>query len=135
MDAAKTEGIMGTDVVTKIIKSSTELSVWKSKNTPERCPLCNRLMSSVPVSNRVVDHDHKTGAIRGVLCRNCNGLEGKLRNLCLRAGNHIEDIEWLERIIAYWKREPFDVYYPGTTFINGQYRPPIKRRRKKTWTK
>jgi len=32
----------------------------------------------------VLDHDHKTGAIRGVLCRGCNTIEGKLLGLFQR---------------------------------------------------
>jgi len=116
----------------KIIKSHTALAEWKKENTPAYCPLCGRKMALVQTRNKTVDHDHKTGAIRGVLCRNCNGLEGKIKNICTRAGNHIDDIEWLRRIIEYWQKEPYDVYYPGTTFNNGRYSPPkTKRKRRK----
>jgi hypothetical protein len=40
-----------------------------------RCEACG-----MPLSNRTltIDHNHKTGEIRGVLCRFCNALEGML---------------------------------------------------------
>lgn len=46
------------------------------------CAIC-----SVPLTPKTakVDHDHKTGYIRGALCNNCNGIEGKISNLANRA--------------------------------------------------
>lgn len=118
----------------KILKVGKELNAWKNANTPEECPLCERLMSTFPVANRVVDHDHKTGAIRGVMCRNCNGLEGKVFNLCVRAGNFIPNIPWLRNVIQYWldtTATPTGVYYPGTTVVKGKAVGPKKKRRRR----
>lgn len=49
------------------------------------CPLCRRNLTSLGSPNQCVDHDHDSGIIRGVLCRTCNGIEGKIRLLAIRA--------------------------------------------------
>ncbi len=51
------------------------------KKQNNRCPLCERDMTRL---RPTLDHCHKTGYIRGVLCNNCNGLEGKLAGLIAR---------------------------------------------------
>ena len=82
------------------------------KNTPEVCPLCGREMKYV--LDKVLDHDHKTGHVRDVVCRNCNGLEGKIHGLCVRAGKQISNSKFLENVVAYWKKHsvPSGVLYP-----------------------
>jgi hypothetical protein len=37
-----------------------------------------------------------------VLCRNCNGIEGKIKNLVTRARRGKPATEWLGRLILYW---------------------------------
>lgn len=45
-----------------------------------------------------LDHCHKTGKIRGVLCRRCNAAEGMVR------GTGIDPAEWGKRLKAYLAR-------------------------------
>ncbi len=52
------------------------------------CGICG---SEIKGKNKHVDHDHKTGKIRGVLCDNCNHMLGM---------SH-ENIELLKKAIVY----------------------------------
>jgi hypothetical protein len=47
------------------------------------CPICTRDMKKLRLI-MTLDHCHSTGHPRGVLCNNCNGLEGKLANILTR---------------------------------------------------
>jgi len=78
------------------------------KDQDSLCPLCERDLSYIKPQQRCVDHDHSkegdsAGAIRGVLCSNCNGNEGRIRRRVLCAKGHLSEIEWLENLLDYWK--------------------------------
>lgn len=64
-----------------------------------KCCLCFiDLKTVVPC----LDHDHETGFIRGVLCGNCNGIEGKIHNLVRRAKREHTKMFFIGRVIEYW---------------------------------
>ncbi len=74
------------------------------------CPICDRSWSSSVVP--CIDHDHKTGEIRGLLCGYCNRY---------MVGRH-RDYFLVGRIASYLKP-------PHTGFVVPK-RKPKKRRRK-----
>ena len=43
-------------------------------------------ITGLPIEVPCLDHDHKTGKVRGVLDRKCNAWEGKVRNAFIRVG-------------------------------------------------
>lgn len=52
----------------------------------QRCALCGAPFGKKAPMDPVLDHDHNTGAIRGVLHRGCNSLLGKVENNAPRYG-------------------------------------------------
>jgi hypothetical protein len=76
------------------------------------CALCPE---PVTIASGCLDHDHKTGLVRGVLCRNCNGIEGKVFNLANRAKRTMAPKDWLGKLILYWIKHETDqtgLYHP-----------------------
>ena len=58
----------------------------------------------VPKLIATLDHNHTNGVIRGVLCNNCNGIEGKIANRVNRAKRDLTIEEWLANLAAYWSK-------------------------------
>lgn len=60
-----------------------------------RCAICNRLPLEVSTrENLVVDHDHETNKVRGLLCHVCNAAIGLLQDridILLAAADYLED--------------------------------------------
>ena len=56
-----------------------KLASYRKNNQPSRCPILDIL-----TDDWVVDHDHQTGMIRGVISRQANSLLGKIENCYLK---------------------------------------------------
>lgn len=67
-----------------------ELYLYQGK----RCAICGRATGATRKLS--VDHDHKTGLVRGLLCRPCNDILGHLR----------DDPEAARRLVRYLVQPP-----------------------------
>lgn len=59
---------------------TSEVREYRLKTLEEQgyhCALCGEPLEA---AEAVLDHDHKSGYVRGVLHRGCNALEGKIAN-------------------------------------------------------
>lgn len=75
--------------------------IWQLQG--EKCALCGRT-KTLNEKNFAVDHDHRTGQIRGILCLSCNGHIGALG----------DTVESLEKALAYIRRASpvsWDTYF------------------------
>ncbi len=58
------------------------------------CAICDKPQNTFNTKNLYIDHDHKTGKVRGLLCHKCNNGLGFLD----------DDIKLLKRSIQYLER-------------------------------
>ena len=86
------------------------------------CPLCGK-----KIEDAVLDHQHRlrkaqtlgedgAGMIRGVLCRQCNALEGKVWNAMnryLQPKNKDERVIWLQNLVEYLSKKPTNLVHPS----------------------
>lgn len=98
----------------------SQMRLWAKKHLTEvqggRCLLCNDPIDLTIKGEGVIDHDHRTGRIRGILHRSCNAAEGKVLNAAGRWGAKSTDIAvvgpWLERLVKYWQQPQLELVYP-----------------------
>jgi hypothetical protein len=74
-----------------------------------------------------LDHDHRTGVIRSVLCLNCNGIEGKIFNLGRRGCRGGNPQEHVKAIVAYWEHHALN----PRKEIHPKHRTPDEKRLKR----
>jgi len=97
----------------------TQLRAWTLQQLAKqggKCPLCGTPIDSSIPREAVVDHDHNTGEIRGVLHRSCNAAEGKVANAAGRWGAKSMEygaiVPWLRNLLAYLEQPGTGVVYP-----------------------
>lgn len=82
--------------------TASKLAEYRTKNCPSVCPILG-----YENTKPVVDHDHKSGKIRGVISSDGNALIGKIENFffsrCSRAIFPLPEV--LRQIANYLERE------------------------------
>lgn len=76
-----------------------------------KCKLCDKAIDTTVrgrTSDYVLDHNHETGEIRGVLHRSCNAAEGKITNAAgswgAKSMKYADIIPFLENLVNYLKK-------------------------------
>jgi len=105
------------DRVVKLARSMMRSYAHKMlKEQDGLCPLCGKPIDLGIKGEGVIDHDHDTGRIRGLLHRSCNAAEGKISNAAARWGakssSYAAIIPYLENLVAYLRKQPRNVIYP-----------------------
>lgn len=115
----------------KLRNNKLELDAYKKQLMAaqlNKCPLCGGSLLALTPVNRVLDHDHDTGFCRAVVCRGCNGAEGKILSVISgygKAGNSkYFQIKFLRNLLAYWETHQT----PQTDRIYHNYKSPAELR-------
>lgn len=101
----------------KIARTAARSWVARHLSTVQNnlCPLCGKHIDLRLKGEGVIDHNHDTGEVRGVLHRSCNSAEGKISNAAARWGakdsSYPAIIEYLQSVVAYLQRPGAGVIY------------------------
>lgn len=80
------------------------------------CPLCGKEIDLRIKGEGVIDHDHDTGRVRGLLHRSCNAAEGKVANAAGRWGakstKYKDIIPFLAAMVIYLQQPQSRYVYP-----------------------
>lgn len=99
--------------------SQNQIKEFREANKPVSCPILD-----IKTNDWVLDHDHQTGMVRGVLSRQANSLLGKVENFFLKmCRGRKEDLpNTLEAMATYLDREEMDVLHPvGLTQLTRKF--------------
>jgi hypothetical protein len=77
------------------------------------CDICGKGLEEGTYNPPVLDHDHRTGLVRGGVHRNCNTAEGKVRKAARWSGvDATEYIICLGKYLEKHRKFPSKVRYP-----------------------
>jgi|TARA_B110000483_G_scaffold49470_1_gene61537 hypothetical protein len=87
----------------------SKIKEFRERNKPLCCPIL-----ASKKDDWVLDHDHQTGMVRGVISRQANSLLGKVENFYLRMckGDKEQLPGVLDAMAAYLEQETLDVLHP-----------------------
>jgi len=98
--------------------SQVELSEYREENCPISCPLLGMVNFA-----DVVDHDHKTGRIRGVVSSEGNALLGKIENFyrsrCVNSEWDLPKV--LRQLASYLEEEQGPLHPVGTRQLTKRF--------------
>lgn len=98
------------------------------------CALCEKDLILNPKSKACLDHCHRTGHVRAVLCSTCNESEGRLQGISKYKHIKEDPIPFVYKVIDYitkHQKQPSGLIHPTFDLDLGKQKPK-KRRRKKT---
>lgn len=105
-------------------KAQDALKARLLKEQQYQCAICKVDMRRVDSRNRCLDHCHKTGIVRGVLCRGCNGAEGKVTNLATRYKKDLPLLQWMRNLVAYLEHHQT----PRTDYLHSTHKTEAEKR-------
>lgn len=80
------------------------------------CAICLKPLDMKIKGEGVLDHDHDTGRIRGVVHRSCNAAEGKVANAAGQWGakstQYSDIIDFIRKLLTYWDMPQKRYIYP-----------------------
>ena len=96
-----------------------QIASYREKNKPTCCPIL-----SSKTDDWVLDHDHQTGMVRGVISRQANSLLGKVENFYLKMCKGDKEFlpVTLEAMANYLETARTDVLHPvGLTQLTKKF--------------
>jgi hypothetical protein len=93
---------------------------YREAHKPISCPILD-----VKTDDWVLDHDHQTGLVRGVISRQANSLLGKVENFYLKMckGQKEQLPNTLEAMASYLESQTTDVLHPvGLTQLTKKFK-------------
>ena len=101
------------------------------------CPICGKSLASG--GTIALDHDHKTGALRGTLHSSCNSAEGRTKAgaQTMQKTSHIvrtDYLSYLENLVKYLRAcedKPKRIIHPTFDLNTGKQKPKRRRVKKK----
>jgi hypothetical protein len=107
-----------------------KIKEYREKNKPLCCPIL-----ATKKDDWVLDHDHQTGLVRGVISRQANSLLGKVENfymrMCKGDKEHLPGV--LDAMAAYLEQEQLDVLHPvGLTQLTKKFKGLTSEKQKAT---
>lgn len=105
-------------------KRQKEVKAELLKKQGYQCAICKYDLRRMESRNICLDHCHKTGIVRGVLCRGCNGSEGKISNLANRYKKELTILQWLKNLVEYLEEHRV----PQTEYIHSTHKTEAQKR-------